>query len=187
MDLQSEANKRKERLAALRAAREQAKIGGANNKDAKENGGTAPKPSIRYRPDVENGHPPSEDSTPSSDPTTTTTTTTTKIGLSKPSNPATLEATAAQIAKEALELDKERTAKNGELEMADLAPKKPNFDLKRDLEAKLKRLERRTEACVANAIRARLQKEGDLSQAADIPDRQITNDNDNDSDDDMMT
>ncbi len=62
-----------------------------------------------------------------------------------------------------------------------LAPKKPNWDLKRDLEKKLNRLDKMTQIAVADLIRKRLQEEGDLSQAAQAADNdRMANRNDDD-------
>ena len=47
-----------------------------------------------------------------------------------------------------------------------MAPKKPNWDLKRDLEPKLEKLERKTAVAIAEMIRKRLKEQGDVSQVA---------------------
>ncbi len=44
--------------------------------------------------------------------------------------------------------------------MVDLAPRKPNWDLKRDLDVKLAKLERRTDLAIAQIIRERLREAG---------------------------
>ncbi len=54
------------------------------------------------------------------------------------------------------------------MELLDLAPKKPNWDLKRDLEAKCKPLELKTEAAIAELIRKRLQSTHDIAGAAEL-------------------
>ncbi|TPX34193.1 hypothetical protein SmJEL517_g03050 [Synchytrium microbalum] len=73
--------------------------------------------------------------------------------------PSHLEADTAEFAKEALQAEKDR---NQELDLTNLAPKKPNWDLKRDLERKLKKLDRKTQIAITDLIRKRLQKDGDV-------------------------
>lgn len=48
-----------------------------------------------------------------------------------------------------------------EVGLANLAPRKPDWDLKRDVTEKLKRLERRTERAIAELIRERLKGQDD--------------------------
>ena len=43
--------------------------------------------------------------------------------------------------------------------LTDLAPRKPDWDLKRAIELKLRKLERRTEKAIAEIVRTRLQQE----------------------------
>jgi coiled-coil domain-containing protein 12 len=50
------------------------------------------------------------------------------------------------------------------LDFTNLAPKKPDWDLKRDIAPKLERLEKRTQKAIAELIRERLKKE-DLANA----------------------
>jgi len=45
-----------------------------------------------------------------------------------------------------------------ELDLTNLAPRKPDWDLKRDLAKKLEKLERQTERAIAELIRERLKK-----------------------------
>ena len=45
------------------------------------------------------------------------------------------------------------------IDFADLAPRKPDWDLKRAIEPKLRKLERRTEKAIAEIVRERLQLE----------------------------
>ncbi|KAJ3015626.1 Coiled-coil domain-containing protein 12 [Thoreauomyces humboldtii] len=164
MDLQAEARKRKERLAALREARVAA--GGA----AKS--ATSVKvsiPAIRLREDgdvpAKSGQNTEQDGIADQEITADS-----EEENREPAT-TTLETTAKEIAREALEADENRSK---EVEIADLAPKRPNFDLKRDLDAKLAKLQRRTEGCIADLIRARLKAaDGDLTAAADVPSDQI--------------
>lgn len=51
-----------------------------------------------------------------------------------------------------------------ELDITNLAPRKPDWDLKRDVAKKLERLERRTQKAIAELIRDRLkQRQDDLA------------------------
>lgn len=43
-----------------------------------------------------------------------------------------------------------------EIDLSNLAPRKPDWDLKRDIEQKLTKLERRTQRAIAQIIRNRL-------------------------------
>jgi coiled-coil domain-containing protein 12 len=52
------------------------------------------------------------------------------------------------------------TSKKAEVDLVDLAPRKPNWDLKRDLDVKLAKLERRTDLAIAQIIRERLREAG---------------------------
>ncbi len=51
-----------------------------------------------------------------------------------------------------------------QLDFTNLAPRKPDWDLKRDIAPKLEKLERRTQRAIAELIRERLQEE-DLANA----------------------
>lgn len=48
-----------------------------------------------------------------------------------------------------------------ELDIANLAPRKPDWDLKRDVAKKLEKLERRTQKAIAELIRDRLKERQD--------------------------
>ncbi|XP_074139207.1 coiled-coil domain-containing protein 12 isoform X1 [Sminthopsis crassicaudata] len=53
-----------------------------------------------------------------------------------------------------------------EVDLANLAPRKPDWDLKRDVAKKLEKLEKRTQRAIAELIRERLRgQEGDLEPA----------------------
>ncbi|KAM9096450.1 coiled-coil domain-containing protein 12 [Sarcophilus harrisii] len=53
-----------------------------------------------------------------------------------------------------------------EVDLANLAPRKPDWDLKRDVAKKLEKLEKRTQRAIAELIRERLRgQEGDLESA----------------------
>ena len=55
------------------------------------------------------------------------------------------------------------------MDLTSLAPRKPDWDLKRDSAKKLEKLERRTQRAIAELIRDRLKEGGekDLAQAMD--------------------
>uniref|UniRef100_A0A182R0J8 Cwf18 pre-mRNA splicing factor n=1 Tax=Anopheles farauti TaxID=69004 RepID=A0A182R0J8_9DIPT len=57
-----------------------------------------------------------------------------------------------------------------EIDIANLAPRKPDWDLKRDVSKKLEKLERRTQKAIAELIRERLKagQEQDIMQAVNI-------------------
>ena len=56
-----------------------------------------------------------------------------------------------------------RTLEN--IDFSDLAPKKPDWDLKRAIEGKLRKLERRTEKAISKLVQERLRlEEGDCEQ-----------------------
>ncbi len=62
----------------------------------------------------------------------------------------TVEKTAEAIRQQTFEQESKR---NPELDLSNLAPKKPNWDLKRDLEAKMEKLDRLTLIAVSDFIR----------------------------------
>lgn len=64
-----------------------------------------------------------------------------------------------------------------ELDITTLAPRKPDWDLKRDVAKKLEKLERRTQKAIAELIRDRLKQRQDDSAA--IVSVGVMNENDN--------
>lgn len=64
-----------------------------------------------------------------------------------------VEAQALSIEQETLDALAQQEEQQEELELSDLAPKKPNWDLKRDLESKLSFLEQKTSWAVGELIR----------------------------------
>lgn len=57
-----------------------------------------------------------------------------------------------------------------EVDLANLAPRKPDWDLKRDVAKKLEKLEKRTQRAIAELIRERLKgQEDSLASAVDAP------------------
>ncbi|KAG4088589.1 hypothetical protein H8356DRAFT_55656 [Neocallimastix lanati (nom. inval.)] len=75
-------------------------------------------------------------------------------------NEVTVESVVEKYAKETLDKEKEKTS---EINLQNLAPKKPNWDLKRDLEKRLEKLEKKTQICINEIIRERLKNSGDIS------------------------
>ncbi|EER28129.1 coiled-coil domain-containing protein, putative [Coccidioides posadasii C735 delta SOWgp] len=69
----------------------------------------------------------------------------------------TLEEQAAKIAISTAEAAKEDEEVDKPIDLFKLQPKKPNWDLKRDLDAKLKILNVRTENAIARLVRERIQ------------------------------
>ncbi|KAI9477931.1 MAG: mRNA splicing factor [Benjaminiella poitrasii] len=65
-----------------------------------------------------------------------------------------------------------------EVDLFNLAPKKPNWDLKRDVEKKLEKLERQTQKSIYEIIRKRLQNDQNVNLAQVVShaeDQQISN------------
>jgi len=57
-----------------------------------------------------------------------------------------------------------------DVELSNLAPRKPDWDLKRDITPKLAKLERRTQKAIAELILERLKTTQDLSEAVQLSD-----------------
>jgi coiled-coil domain-containing protein 12 len=55
-------------------------------------------------------------------------------------------------------------------DISNLAPRKPDWDLKRDVAKKLEKLQRRTQKAIAELIIERLKKEQDLAAISKIGD-----------------
>ncbi|KAF5358521.1 hypothetical protein D9756_001364 [Leucocoprinus leucothites] len=66
----------------------------------------------------------------------------------------TVERNVAGLAERIIQEDKARQAQ--ELDVFNIAPKRPNWDLKREMEKKLAKLERRTQEAIHTLIRQRL-------------------------------
>ncbi|XP_058811580.1 coiled-coil domain-containing protein 12 [Topomyia yanbarensis] len=67
-----------------------------------------------------------------------------------------------------------------DIDIANLAPRKPDWDLKRDVSKKLEKLERRTQKAIAELIRDRLKAgQDDILQAVNVASAAITSTNDN--------
>ncbi|KAL1935939.1 hypothetical protein VTP01DRAFT_73 [Rhizomucor pusillus] len=132
--MEEEAQKRKERLAALRKRKQESENGRSPNESEKN---------LQFRSYT----PKDED-------------------LRKHSNIATPDDIGETVESETKNLTKEALAKAAEAEkeevdLLDLQPKKPNWDLKRDVEKKLEKLDRRTQRAVLELIRMRLANETD--------------------------
>jgi coiled-coil domain-containing protein 12 len=133
--LELQALKRKERLAALKASKEGK---GKDPKETKEGGGPLPKPVFRsYKPLDEQF----------------------SEAVLPPAEPSDVRDKVQD------ELDKENEGLTMEnLDFTNLAPRKPDWDLKRDIAPKLAKLERKTQKAIAELIRERL-KDEDLANA----------------------
>lgn len=77
----------------------------------------------------------------------------------EPATTATMEEEARRLVEASKSL-REQTAEQ-QLSLADLAPKKANWDLKRDFEGKTAELERQTQAAIAQLFRQRLDAQKD--------------------------
>lgn len=55
-----------------------------------------------------------------------------------------------------------------ELDITNLAPRKPDWDLKRDVAKKLEKLERRTQKAIAELIRDRLKQRQDIAEVVTV-------------------
>ncbi|CEG65639.1 hypothetical protein RMATCC62417_02381 [Rhizopus microsporus] len=71
----------------------------------------------------------------------------------------TIESETKHLTKETLAEHAEKEKE--EVDLFNLAPKKPNWDLKRDVEKKLQRLERKTQKAIYEIIRKRLEQDKD--------------------------
>ncbi|XP_048730639.1 coiled-coil domain-containing protein 12-like [Ostrea edulis] len=70
-----------------------------------------------------------------------------------------------------------------EVDLINLAPRKPDWDLKRDVAKKLEKLERKTQRAIAELIRERLQASNeDLALAVNAATADTRNENDDDED-----
>ncbi|KAF3924250.1 hypothetical protein ABW21_db0204402 [Orbilia brochopaga] len=81
-----------------------------------------------------------------------------KLGydLTPSDNHETLESQAASIAIETRKTIKDEDTADKAIDLLSLQPKKPNWDLKRDVDQKLARLERLTDNAVARILRDRI-------------------------------
>ncbi|KAI8067082.1 mRNA splicing factor [Gongronella butleri] len=75
----------------------------------------------------------------------------------------TAETATADIPTETLKEAAEKETE--EVDLFNLAPKKANWDLRRDVEKKMRRLDRRTQRAILDLIRKRLADDGNLADA----------------------
>ncbi|XP_066994857.2 coiled-coil domain-containing protein 12 [Anabrus simplex] len=141
--LESEALKRKERLKALKRKHDEGgkEVGGPT--ESAQNERSLPKPKFRsYRPQDD----------------------TLKENVLPEAAPGDVETEV----KDQLEAASSRVVIE-DLDITNLAPRKPDWDLKRDVAKKLERLERRTQKAIAELIRERLKKgQQDLATSVSI-------------------
>ncbi|PWY97899.1 cwf18-domain-containing protein [Testicularia cyperi] len=71
--------------------------------------------------------------------------------------PDTIEKDVEGLQQQILEEDEQRRLED--LDLTNIAPKRPNWDLKRDLEKRLKKLERRDKEAILTLIRQRIQSQ----------------------------
>ncbi|KAJ2855349.1 hypothetical protein GGI22_004168 [Coemansia erecta] len=62
--------------------------------------------------------------------------------------------------------ERQETMVNSELDITTVAPRRANWDLKRDLQQRLDKLRPRNDAAIADLIRKRIQESGDASDLA---------------------
>lgn len=177
--LSEAAEKRKERLLALKKR----KRGQTDDLDQENERNSLPQNDPSPQPEGKPylSHPSSKmliaHSLPLSGRNYDPSTRTTKLGftespLSKlPEDFETVEEVALNLAIEAIhEADKVTNKEGGEVDLFSLQPKRPNWDLKRDVEKKLERLKPKTDAAIARLVRNRLLaerkegKEGDVDE-----------------------
>jgi coiled-coil domain-containing protein 12 len=164
MSLSAEAEKRKERLLALKKR----KRGQNDDLEAPSetpvspnNDSTQPDSSKPYFPHESRSNP----RLPLSGRNYDATTRTTKLGftespLSKlPEDFETVEEVAINLAIEAIHAAEKQSKDAAEVDLFSLQPKRPNWDLKRDVEKKLERLKPKTDAAIARLLRQRLTQE----------------------------
>ncbi|KXS11626.1 hypothetical protein M427DRAFT_60485 [Gonapodya prolifera JEL478] len=136
--LEDEARKRKDRLLAFRAEKLGLPTPVARSSDVRKGEGVA----NRHRTAYERDHNPAK---------------TFVIGGNHQQR--TLEEEVALFAKEALDQEDQRKK---EVDIFNLAPRKANWDLKRDLQKKRAKLERKTQSSIADIIRNRLSTAGNM-------------------------
>ena len=178
MSLSSEAEKRKQRLLALKK-RKRGQIDEPEGDDPSirtqsppQNGDAVQEPASNSKPYSPSPNSQLINSLPLSGRNYDPSTRTTKLGFQEnplaklPENYETVEEVAINLAIEAItENDKSKTEDVTQVDLFSLQPKRPNWDLKRDMEKKLERLKPRTDAAIAKLVRERLlgekRKEGD--------------------------
>ncbi|OJJ49576.1 hypothetical protein ASPZODRAFT_149096 [Penicilliopsis zonata CBS 506.65] len=81
----------------------------------------------------------------------------------------TLESQAAEIARETAEEAKKSDEADQPIDLFKLQPKKPNWDLKRDLDEKMKILNVRTENAIARLVRQRIENAQRIAREKGAP------------------
>ncbi|XP_078518686.1 coiled-coil domain-containing protein 12 [Lissotriton helveticus] len=146
--LQEEALRRKERLKALRSKQLKTKEDGEpENKHFKEEG--EEEADIKHREIKLRNYTPEDEI------------------LKQRQVPQAKPASVEEKVKDQLEAAKPEPVIE-EVDLANLAPRKPDWDLKRDVAKKLEKLEKRTQRAIAELIRERLKgQEDDLASAVE--------------------
>ncbi|KAH8923929.1 mRNA splicing factor [Atractiella rhizophila] len=146
MSLEQQAESRKARLEALRKRKRDVESGAANEDVANGDGTEV----FRFR---------------NYDPTT---------GSAKGHDPSVAEEDTVEKEVEGL-MDRvileDEELRGQELDLVNIQPKKPNWDLKRDLDKKLEKLGPQTQRAIAQLIRQRLQGKGEEDAPRDISSR----------------
>jgi coiled-coil domain-containing protein 12 len=93
---------------------------------------------------------------------------------------STLEYKAQQLALETKAAQEAEKAEDKGLDLFKLQPKKPNWDLKRDLELKMKPLEVQTENAIARLVRERI--EGQKASKSEVVDKRVEGEKENEGD-----
>jgi len=78
----------------------------------------------------------------------------------------TVEKAVEGLAERIIAGDEERRAQD--LDLFNIAPKRPNWDVKRDMDKKLAKLERKTQAAIHTLIRQRLAAQQDGEETVDL-------------------
>ncbi|KAH7094809.1 cwf18 pre-mRNA splicing factor-domain-containing protein [Paraphoma chrysanthemicola] len=93
---------------------------------------------------------------------------------------STLEYKAQQLALETKAAQEAEKAEDKGLDLFKLQPKKPNWDLKRDLEQKMKPLDVQTENAIARMVRERI--EGQKTSQSAVPEKRVEAGKENEGD-----
>jgi coiled-coil domain-containing protein 12 len=159
MSLSAEAEKRKQRLLALKKRKRGQSDDLEDTQETPETLSTDLSKPYSLSPRRINGSLPL--SGRNYDPTTRTT----KLGFTEsplsrlPEDFETVEEVALNLAIEAIHEADKATKDSGEVDLFSLQPKRANWDLKRDVEKKLERLKPKTDAAIARLVRERLLQE----------------------------
>ncbi|CAG8791038.1 27158_t:CDS:2 [Dentiscutata erythropus] len=168
--MEEASRQRKERLETIRKRKLESSKSEEQTVDNEEDSNTVKKPALKFR----NYTPVNEEIK-----------TAAKVHIATPNDLGeTLEKHVDRITKEVEETEKAK--REEEVDLFNLAPKKPNWDLKRDVEKKLTKLERKTQASIAHLIKTRLQSESTENTSVGLIDavnaQQKADLEDNDSD-----